>query len=257
MYRFYFCIFCFGFPQIAFTQTGLGDRLIFENDTAWMRNYLSSFVEDNDDMFVDLSAECRRNCGWGGYLNLWELKSDSLFYLGRSCRNDSRCKVLSETPVFAFNYSDTLYVLTGQRLYAGGDWGPLYDYETAFVISNGILTSSELLDNTASFKSEYFKSVDVLHEFFRDRMLQSDLNFAQIAEDDLKKTIIIRFEILDETGRAMNVSVARAGLPSLNDLAMQMIRDLPSWAAFYQRGELQKRAWLVPVNFYGLLSISE
>ncbi|MEM6878929.1 MAG: hypothetical protein AAF544_10240 [Bacteroidota bacterium] len=255
MHRFSFFVFCIGFSHLAFTQNGLGDRLVVNNDTIWIRNYLSSFVEEHTDIFVDLSSECRRKCGWGGYINLWEIKSDSLYYLGRFCRTDSRCKAFGETPVFASGFSDTIYALTGQRLFTDGDWGPIYDYETAYSISNGMVGRSQVLDNTATFKSEYFRSVDLLHEFFRERMQQTSFNFATIAEDELKRTIIIRFDILDETGKAKNITtIGRAGAPILNELAAQMVRDLPSWAVFYQRGEVQKRGWLIPVNFYRLLN---
>lgn len=132
------------------------ELLIIENDTLAIHNLPLKPLLINDPILDSLVDSYYHD--WGctsmgnarGYLGVWEVKNDSLFFNSFLSCNKTNHKEFPQNriPSFAVWYSDTLRIQEGELIYyEPNGWNRIYEKEHFWVIQNGHVTSKETFEN--------------------------------------------------------------------------------------------------------------
>lgn len=237
------------FWTIMFSTPQMGDRLILDDDTVEVyAGYgfpLDQYWADPNDYPSDtLFDQSFTGCG-RGYVALWELKNDSLFLLKllkpidwTELNWDVIFDSKITSPHFASWFNGSLVVRSGAVLkYEHGGRGGLTEFETDYILNNGVLNTKEEYAN-AIYESEYTldfqKTLDFLYSNLDNELISKNV------EDSLKVIISI---YSSESAKIADVKVWRCDNEVIKQELVRIVKLLPDWTAYYKRGKLMRYEW--------------
>lgn len=145
-------------------RTGQSAELIIvENDTLYLHNLpLESLREKNQtlDSLVNSYTHvwgCESTANWRGYVGIWEIKNNSLFFNDfYNCKRQNKMQFPEAIiPPFAFWVSDTLRVQQGKQIYyQHSGWNRIYEKEHFLIVEKGKVISKEILENGFSIEDQ-------------------------------------------------------------------------------------------------------
>lgn len=153
-------------------RTGQSAELIIvKNDTLFLHNLPLEPLRDRNpilDSLVDSHTNdwgCSSTANWRGYVGIWEIKNDSLFFNDfYNCARKSKTGFPRDIiPPFAFWVSDTLRAQQGKQIYyQHSGWDRIYEKEHLLITKRGKIISYETLVNGFSTEDQGLYHAELL-----------------------------------------------------------------------------------------------
>lgn len=135
--------------------------------------------------------------------------------------------------------------LQGKRLLDDHNMGTggIYEHEVEFHFVKGKLMETKFYDNSKSRQSVYSRDQEKLKEY-----IYSNINWDVLPKQDTLVRVVIEF-VANESGLIDEVKVVRSYNMIYDREAVRVIKNIPEWDIYYNKGQAVRRRWFMPVVF--------
>jgi len=236
------------------------DYLIYKSDTLIIySNPLELFLEKRGSRELPDFKGCSSTACWRGYLAIWELRNDSIFLKEITNCSKLNCDSVNNAnleKLFGDNFiNDEVFANWidfeignphGNLLqYIHSGYQSIYEFERVFKFKNGILKSITNFDNTNSKQSIYSQNKDTLLNFFFENIDWNNLPQLD-KEHDLE--VFTRFKV-NKFGKIHKIKIIKGISEQYDNEARRVLRLIPEWNVYFQRGEPINWTWNLSINF--------
>lgn len=230
------------------------DVVIWGKDTlfAYLNLPDEFYVEENRTTIIfghetNISTAC-----YDGFLAEWRIE-DSQLYLTKiyDCEYKEMADLKRlfrekyiEGKVRADWISDTILAGKGSLVSWFDDFLPIYPKQIELIIFNGLIISQKAYDNSRSKESEYCINGEKLKQF-----IYTNVNWSLFPDlKNVHRRVYVRF-LGNIEGKIDSATILRGYEDIYNNEAIRVIKSIPQWEVFLNKGELIRRPWTVPVEF--------
>ena len=224
----------------------------FDTVTFDSREYINHIL--NVNLFEDKKSCWTTACG-DGYQVMWEIVDKQLYLVDiYSCCNyqDSIKADLSSLfkgrivggKVKADWVTGNFRAFQGERLLYNHYMveGGVFEYELEFHFEKGKLANTRLYDNRKSKESIYSKDLK-LQEY-----IYGNINWEKLPQNDSTIRVIVQFSA-NEKGIIDSVEVLKGYNEIYDQEAIRVIRAIPEWDIYFQKGEHLRMSWHIQIIF--------
>lgn len=230
--------------QLVSATVQIGDILIYNGDTLRIRNYpleKHTNLKAIKEMFkIDgYNTGCVRD-----YIAQWEI-IDKELYLTAIYKPYTEQEVIfdwnkafgataSNKRVKASWYSGDLIVGKGKTL-ATIDTGyiNIHEEDEVLTLENGTITNTKLYDNSSTYQSPYSQNFKLLQRYIYQNIDWDKLPL----KDDQAVSMIVSIISGNKQRKVDDVKIIRGDQDIYSQEAIRVIKSLPEWSYYYQRGK--------------------
>lgn len=217
------------------------------------REYINHIL--NVNLFGDEKPCWTTACG-DGYRVMWEIVENQLYLTGiySCCYYEDSIKA-DLTSLFKEQVIDgkikadwvtgNFISLQGKKLLYDHNMSSdgIYEHEVEFYFVKGKLTETKFYDNSKSRKSVYSQDQMKLQEY-----IYGNINWKNLPQKDSTIKVIVKFSS-NEKGIIDNVEVVRGYDETYNQEAVRVIKVIPEWDIYFQKGKHIRLPWHMPIIF--------
>ena len=195
------------------------------------------------------------DCG-DGYRVMWEIIENQLYLIDiySCCYYEDSIKAdltslfkeqVINGKVKADWVTGNFISLQGKRLLYDHDMGTggIFEHEVEFYFAKGKLTATKLYDNSKSRQSVYSQDQRKLQEY-----IYGNINWKDLPQKDSIIEVIVKFSA-NEKGIIDNVEVVRGYDETYDQEAVRVIKIIPEWDVYFQKGKHMRLSWYMPIIF--------
>ena len=268
MKHFLILILALVFAAQGFATPQVGDRLIYKGDTLRVYLYLPDEfweTETTSTKYVNRYISPVKLFGNKKLCNIsscyayqatWEIIENQLYLTGiYSCcyREDSIKADLAslfgekcmDGKVKADWITGNFTSYQGKRLLYdhGMGNGGIFEYELELHFEKGLLTGTQLYDNRKAKQSVYSQNDLKLMEY-----IYSNIIWVMLPQLGNDVKVVIKFSA-NENGIIDSVTVLRGYNKIYDQEAIRVIKSIPEWDVYYEKGKHVRRLWYMPIVF--------
>lgn len=201
------------------------------------------------DQHPESSTGCVR-----GYIAEWQIANDSLFLTNiyacydcgiKASLNNLFSGMVKSNRVYAGWVNQVLLVPDGKLLFYGNiGFSAIHETEYELTINKGMLVGQKMYDNSATHISIFTQKPDSLISYIDHSIRWNEI------PDTLNVPVRVVFVLLTTgTTKPEIKRMYGSGIKFYDDEALRVIKSLPDWDMYVQRGEVFRLYWMVPVIF--------
>lgn len=108
----------------------------------------------------------------------------------------------------------------------------------------GFAQKNEKIHRIVQTMPEFYNGANALQNYIRTNLVYP----ASAIEDSIEGVVYVKF-VINENGDISNVEIERGIREDLNEVAIQVISNMPAWKPGEQDGEKVKVQYIVPIQF--------